>query len=231
MNLRSRLRRRKAPLSAPSPPASTNNSPRRRTRRWIFILGAVTLLGVTRNQWPVLTARVQQITELPGWFEATQWPDWLRALGSEPLTRDGEEPISPVPTSSVPTREIEPPAVVPSAITPTPTPTPSPIPTPTSTPLPTPTPTPIPWAYGTRVYAAAVTEYTFLWMEPGTAAAHLIAERYESGTAFEIIEPGRGYDSYPVVIDGVEWWRIQAQDGLVGWVSGEQLTTDQLLRG
>ncbi len=103
--------------------------------------------------------------------------------------------------------------------------------TPQVTPTPTVIPTPMPWNIGTRVYATAATEYTFLWMEPGVNTPHLIAERYEAGTSFDILEPGRTYAGYPVEIEGVVWWRLQAADGLVGWAQGTQLTTEPVVKG
>jgi len=41
---------------------------------------------------------------------------------------------------------------------------------------------------------------------------------YDEGAFFVIVEPSGDYDEYPVESDGVEWYRIRAEDGLVGWI-------------
>ncbi len=230
MKLRTLFRRREPPLPAPAPPETSSRSPRRRRIwRWALVLGIVTVMGVTRNQWPALAERVPQVADLPAWFEAVnvqdRWTDMMDFLRSDLLTQGNREEEAPGNSGLSPAAANETDASGEgqsvAQATPTATPTPEPVVT----------PTPIPWTLGTQVYATAATEYTFLWMEPGTATANLIAERYESGAAFEIIDPGRAYNSYPVVINGVEWWRLQAADGLVGWIAGTQLTTDQLMQG
>ncbi len=225
MNLRSFFRRKAPPIPAPPPVQSVKNPRRRRVRRWILVLSTVTLLGLTRNQWPLLMERI----DLSEWVGANAQARMAGILDSfrPELGTLGNVIREPANTEVTP-QGVENGETVGLAAS---TPTAEPTPTMTPTPVPEVTPTPVPWGQGTTVYAVSTTEFTYLWMEPGTSDTNLIAERYESGTAFQIIEPGRGYSDYPVQIDGTEWWRLQAEDGLVGWVEGSQLTTEQLMRG
>jgi hypothetical protein len=41
---------------------------------------------------------------------------------------------------------------------------------------------------------------------------------YAAGDTFNVIEPGGAITAYPVIRDGRTWYRIQAADGLVGWI-------------
>jgi hypothetical protein len=46
---------------------------------------------------------------------------------------------------------------------------------------------------------------------------------YTAPAAFVVIEPGGDYTGYPVEISEVRWYRVRADDGLVGWVMSDGL--------
>ncbi len=41
---------------------------------------------------------------------------------------------------------------------------------------------------------------------------------YAVDTVFRVIEPGEDFSEYPIEINGVRWYRVRAEDGLVGWL-------------
>ncbi|HMN28673.1 MAG TPA: SH3 domain-containing protein [Caldilineaceae bacterium] len=52
------------------------------------------------------------------------------------------------------------------------------------------------------------------------ADAHTAApvlEVYPPGATFTVIEPSADFAAYPVEVDGRTWYRLEAEDGLVGW--------------
>ncbi len=65
--------------------------------------------------------------------------------------------------------------------------------------------------------------YVTLWTYPGIDGGHQIVHRYETNTLFEIVEPDRTIGDYPVDFGGQSWLRVQAEDGLVGWVESSEL--------
>ncbi len=87
---------------------------------------------------------------------------------------------------------------------------------PTATPLP-PTATPIPvLEVGQRVQVANTDgEGIRLRDEPSTSS--LTLELYKDGDLFTVMEPSSDYSAYPVEAEGYRWYRIRAEDGLVGW--------------
>ena len=42
---------------------------------------------------------------------------------------------------------------------------------------------------------------------------------FSAGEVMEILEPSGDYDAYPVTVDEIDWVRVRAADGLVGWVA------------
>ena len=44
---------------------------------------------------------------------------------------------------------------------------------------------------------------------------------YQAATTFVVIEPGADYAGYPVETNEVRWYRVRAEDGLVGWVMAD----------
>ncbi len=76
---------------------------------------------------------------------------------------------------------------------------------------------------GARMVGRSWEPYVTLWAYPGTSTGHLAVHRYEVSTLFEVIEPERSIGAYPVELDGLSWVRVQADDGLVGWVKASEL--------
>ena len=119
----------------------------------------------------------------------------------------------------------EPSAAGPSQATPTaqePTPEPTPIPEPTQTPVPTTLPTPIAQevlAPDTQVAAGS----TLRLYADADADAPPLAQ-YDAGTEFVVVEPGDDFTAYPVEQNGVRWYRVRADDGLVGWVMADAIS-------
>ncbi len=84
---------------------------------------------------------------------------------------------------------------------------------------PTPAPTPAPALSTGDAVAALATLRVFADADAG---APVLAE-YEAGAPFVVLEPGADYAAYPVAVNGVAWYRVRAEDGLVGWVRGDQV--------
>lgn len=93
---------------------------------------------------------------------------------------------------------------------------------PTATPLP-PTATPIPvLEVGQKVQVANTDgEGIRLRDEPSTSAVTL--DIYKDGDLFTVVEPSSDYAGYPVEAESYRWYRIRAEDGLVGWTVYEFL--------
>lgn len=78
-------------------------------------------------------------------------------------------------------------------------------------------------APGTQMTGRAQEPYVTFWSYPGTSTGHRAVHRYAVSTVFEVVEPDRTSGDYPVELDGVSWLRVQAADGLVGWVKSSEL--------
>ncbi|MBW7885377.1 MAG: hypothetical protein H3C34_22645 [Caldilineaceae bacterium] len=50
---------------------------------------------------------------------------------------------------------------------------------------------------------------------------------YPQGATFVVVEPGGDYTGYPVEINGVRWYRVKAEDGLVGWVMADGIEEEK----
>ena len=74
-------------------------------------------------------------------------------------------------------------------------------------------------AIGTQWQGAPLVERVTMWIQPGFAIVAL----YDSDTRFTVMEPDRYHPAYPVILDGVEWVRVRAADGLAGWVKVSEL--------
>lgn len=44
---------------------------------------------------------------------------------------------------------------------------------------------------------------------------------YPAVSGFVVIEPGGNFTAYPVEQNGVRWYRVRAEDGLVGWLMAD----------
>jgi hypothetical protein len=106
--------------------------------------------------------------------------------------------------------------------TPTPTatlvPTATPLPTlaPTDTPVPTATATPVPVVMPGGQVVVKGTEGQQLRLRAGPALAQETLRIVEEGTVLKVLEG-------PEAADGYSWWKVQTDDGLVGWVAGNWL--------
>lgn len=60
-----------------------------------------------------------------------------------------------------------------------------------------------------------------LYAEPDTASLPLA--EYAGGATLRVVAPGEDYGAYPVEAAGLRWYRVRAEDGLVGWARGDQV--------
>lgn len=63
-----------------------------------------------------------------------------------------------------------------------------------------------------------------LYAAPDTSLPALAS--YTAGTAFLIMEPDGEFAEYPVQVFDEPWFRVRAEDGLVGWIPGGSLTVE-----
>ncbi len=228
--------RRSKPISAPPSkhPGTAGQSEttgRRKWVRWVVILAVVTGAGLARNQYPGLVQSIAQmplvqdafgdLTGLPlaGLLGSGQEPDGLSPAGVDPdvpsnaadeapatLGDENTVRVQATPTGSdngqqstesgddALAAEVRSSQIVDSPA----------------------------WAVGTVVQGAAGMSQIPLRMDPDADNPTMIAAMYAPATSFSIVEASLEY-VYPVVIDGEGWWRVQAQDGLTGWVQEAHL--------
>jgi len=86
--------------------------------------------------------------------------------------------------------------------------------TPTAEPTITPTPVPVLLPGGLAVVTGTEGQQLRLRAEPGTAQETL--RILEEGTALRVLEG-------PQQADGYNWWKVQTDDNLVGWVAADWL--------
>ena len=51
-----------------------------------------------------------------------------------------------------------------------------------------------------------------------------VMNQYAVEAIFTVLEPSGDYSSYPVEAEGEQWYRVRADDGLVGWTPAALLT-------
>ena len=51
-----------------------------------------------------------------------------------------------------------------------------------------------------------------------------VMNQYAVEAIFTLLEPSGDYSAYPVEAEGEQWYRVRADDGLVGWTPAEMLT-------
>ena len=184
---------------------------------------------------------------------ATDMPEDRQQAESVPIaTTFGRVRVTPrqaTPTeaSVTPTLADTPePSATPTEL-PTATPTDTPTDTPTVSPTATPTFTPSPTATALPVESAAPTAQSggeggpLELIEPGSrvvgqarvlilrvaaSPSSSIMDTYGIGAEFEVLEPTDGTESYPVLVNGVAWIRVRAEDGLVGWVGVDDVQVE-----
>lgn len=221
------FRRRSPAVPAPPPPPDPEMPEKARgwPWRWIVILVAVTVVGLARAQFPTLltdlrttgTAFWQGISaNRPPAEPVPEQENTIQPLGEEwQATQEASVPVQPtvtrVPTVPAVAGESlpEPPAemdIAPAAEAENDVPV---------------------WSMGLQVYGSPALAHVTVWIAPGSPTGHIVVERYPPGTSFVIIEPDQQHRAYPVVMDDIQWWRIQASDGLVGWVRQAELTTEK----
>ena len=227
--------RRSKPL--PAPPSrsedageQTGTVKRRKWVRWVVILSVVTAAGLARNQYPRL---VETITDIPFVQDAFQG---LTGLPLADLFNLGPEPAvlqSEPDTAADASKAADQPATLDQANTLHAQATPSgatdeqPSGETGDTELAAQVQpaqaiaSPV-WAVGTVVQGTAGLSQIPLRMDPDADNAAMIAAMYAPGTNFSIVEAPLEVQ-YPVVVDGEGWWRVQTEDGLVGWVQEAHL--------
>ena len=93
---------------------------------------------------------------------------------------------------------------------------------PTATPLP-PTPTPIPVLEVGQTVRIANTDGEGIRLRADASTNSITYDIYRDGDLFTVVEPSSDYTGYPVEAEGYRWYRVRAEDGLVGWTVYEFL--------
>lgn len=80
---------------------------------------------------------------------------------------------------------------------------------------------------GTQMLGSAWESSVTMWSYPGDSDGHQVIHKYNTEITFEVVEPDRITGNYPVEFNGISWLRVQAEDGLVGWVKSSELEVSQ----
>lgn len=114
------------------------------------------------------------------------------------------------------TARLRPLATATPTVTLVPTATALPTLTPTDTPVPTATATPVPEVMPGAQVIVTGTEGQQLSLRAGPALTQDRLRVVEEGAVLTVLQG-------PEVADGFQWWKVQTDDGLVGWVAGNWL--------
>lgn len=87
---------------------------------------------------------------------------------------------------------------------------------PTDTPVPVPTATPVPVVMPGIQVVVQGTEGQQLRLRAGPALENVTLRILDEGTKLKVLEG-------PEASDGFQWWRVETEDGLIGWVAGNWL--------
>jgi len=55
----------------------------------------------------------------------------------------------------------------------------------------------------------------------------IVMNQYGASTQFTLLAPSGDYLDYPVTVEGADWVRLRADDGLVGWAPADELTASE----
>jgi hypothetical protein len=55
----------------------------------------------------------------------------------------------------------------------------------------------------------------------------LVLNQYSATAAFTLLEPSGEYAAYPVTQEGTDWYRLRADDGLVGWLPADEVAPNE----
>ncbi len=217
-----KLRAKRVPaLPVPPPAADASpapaNKPRRRYLRWVVVLVLGTGIAAARLYYPDILGEAVQ-------FADALWPPDTLA-GSTPVAAGTPTPEAVHTSTPAATATMSASAVGSGTDVPAEQATGTDgeaVPPPQSGPDNGPIQTAV-FALGIQMTGGSREPYVTLWSYPGPSTGHLAVHRYAVSTVFEIVEPDRTMGDYPVELNGLSWLRVQAEDGLVGWVKSSEL--------
>jgi hypothetical protein len=59
------------------------------------------------------------------------------------------------------------------------------------------------------------------------APGAIVMSQYSTDSAFTLLAPSGPYSAYPVTVNEQTWYRLRAEDGLVGWAPTAQLASSR----